>query len=383
MDTDVGSSGGGSGRERRPAARPGGRRWVAGAGLAVAALTAAACSNIAGTGTGRTATSTAPAPASPATASSLAQSPGTASSLQQQYEQVVSQVLPSVVQISTHQASGSGVVYDTRGDIVTNAHVVGSAHAVRVSLASGGKQLRAKVVGVFAPDDLAVIRVAGGAGVLHPASFGRSVFVRVGEIVLAMGNPLGLTGTVTDGIVSATGRTVSEGEGSSAVLISAIQTSAAINPGNSGGALVNLKGKVIGIPTLAVSDPQLGGAAAGIGFAIPSDTVTRIARQLIATGEVTNSGRASLGIIAETVADASGQPAGAGVVNVKPGGAAAKAGIRPGDVIIGVAGQKIPSVAVLQSVLASRKPGDQVQVRLARNGSETAVFVTLGSLTSG
>ena len=166
---------------------------------------------------------------------------------------------------------------------------------------------------MFAPDDLAVIRVQSGAGSLHPASFGRSASVRVGEIVLAMGNPLGLTGTVTDGIVSATGRTVSEGQGSSAVLISAIQTSAAINPGNSGGALVNLAGQVIGIPTLAAADPQLGGAAAGIGFAIPSDTVTSIAGQLIATGKVTNSGRASLGITAQTVADASGQPAGVGI----------------------------------------------------------------------
>ena len=146
-----------------------------------------------------------------------------------------------------------------------------------MGLASGGKPLTAEVVGVFTPDDLAVIKVDSGASSLHPASFGRSASVRVGEIVLAMGDPLGLTGTVTDGIVSATRRTVSEGQGSSAVLISAIQTSAAINPGNSGGALVNLAGQVIGIPTLAAADPQLGGAAAGIGFAIPSDTVTSIA----------------------------------------------------------------------------------------------------------
>src|SRR5512142_552520 len=173
----------------------------------------------------------------------------------------------------------------------------------------------------------AVIRVNSGAGSLHPASFARSASVQAGEIVLAMGNPLGLTGTVTDGIVSATGRTVSEGQGSSAVLISAIQTSAAINPGNSGGALVNLAGQVIGIPTLAAADPQLGGAAAGIGFAIPSDTVTGSAGQLIATGKVTSSGRASLGVGAQTVADASGQPAGVGVAAATPGGAAAKAGI--------------------------------------------------------
>jgi S1-C subfamily serine protease len=260
--------------------------------------------------------------------------------------------------------------------------VVGAATALQVSPARGGKPLPAQVVGVFAPDDLAVIRVGSGAGSLHPASFGRSASVRVGEIVLAMGNPLGLTGTVTDGIVSATGRTVSEGQGSSAVLISAIQTSAAINPGNSGGALVNLAGQVIGIPTLAATSPQLGGAAAGIGFAIPADTVTSIAAQLIATGNVSNSGRASLGIAAQTVADASGQPAGVGIVRVTPGGAAAGAGIQPGDIIMDLAGQPVPSVAVLQSVLAVHKPGDRVQARVSRDGAESTVQLTLGSLTS-
>ena len=107
----------------------------------------------------------------------------------------MSRVLPSVVEISTSQGSGSGVVYDTEGDIVTNAHVVGNAATVRVSPASGGKALAATVLGVFAPDDLAVIKVDSGAGALHPASFGRSASVQAGEIVLAMGNPLGLTGT--------------------------------------------------------------------------------------------------------------------------------------------------------------------------------------------
>ena len=345
-------------------------RWLAGAGTVLAVLTAAACSSAGGNG--GAAASLSPAPAST----------GAASSLEQQYEQVVARVLPSVVQISTSSGSGSGVVYDTKGDIVTNAHVVGTATALRVGPASGGEPLAAEVTGVFAPDDLAVIKVDSGAGSLRPASFARSASVRVGEIVLAMGNPLGLTGTVTDGIVSATGRTVSEGQGSSAVLISAIQTSAAINPGNSGGALVNLAGQVIGIPTLAATSPQLGGAAAGIGFAIPSDTVTSIASQLIATGKVSNSGRASLGISAQTVADASGQPAGVGIAGVSPGGAAAKAGIQPGDIITALAGQPVPSAAALQSVLAAHKPGDRVQARVSRDGTESTVQLTLGSLTS-
>jgi putative serine protease PepD len=302
--------------------------------------------------------------------------------LQRQYERVVATVLPSVVQITTPEGLGSGIVFDAEGDIVTNAHVVGSAKNVQVRLPSASKTLTAAVLGVFAPDDLAVIRLQGSAGVLRPATFGNSSAVRVGEIVLAMGNPLGLTGTVTDGIVSATGRTVSEGQGSSAVLISTIQTSAPINPGNSGGALVSLSGQVIGIPTLAASDPQMGGAAVGIGFAIPSDTVTSIARQLVTTGKVANSGRAALGITAETVADAGGQPAGAGVVAAKPGGPAAQAGIRAGDIILAVEGKTTNSATALQSVLATLKPGDEVRVRLSRDGTQSTVTATLGALTS-
>ncbi len=360
----------GWGKLARPWRRATGRRLGC-AGLMLLAVSAVACSSTGGSGSAPAASSASPAA-----------STGAASSLEQQFEQVISRVLPSVVQISTSQGSGSGVVYDTRGDIVTNAHVIGTATTLQVGLASGGKPLAARVIGVFAPDDLAVIRLQTGVNSIHPASFAHSASVRAGEIVLAMGNPLGLTGTVTEGIVSATGRTVSEGQGSSAVLISAIQTSAPINPGNSGGALVNLAGQVIGIPTLAAADPQLGGAAAGIGFAIPSDTITSIARQLIATGNVTSSGRASLGITAQTVADASGQPAGVGVVSVTAGGAAAKAGIVAGDIIIDLAGQPTTSVAALQSVLAAHKPGDRVQARLSRNGTVSVVLVTLGSLTS-
>ena len=354
--------------------RPIGWPGQASAGLALAiAAGVTACSG------GGAPVSSATSSARPAVSAPITGGPVT---LQRQYEQVVATVLPSVVQITTPEGLGSGVVFDAEGDIVTNAHVVGSAKDVRVRLPSGSKTLAAAVLGVFAPDDLAVIRVQGSAGTLRPATFERSSAVRVGEIVLAMGNPLGLTGTVTDGIVSATGRTVSESQGSSAVLISAIQTSAPINPGNSGGALVSLSGQVIGIPTLAASDPQMGGAAVGIGFAIPSDTVTSIARQLVTTGKVANSGRAALGITTETVADASGQPAGVGVVAAKPGGPAAQAGIRTGDIILAVEGKTTDSVTALQSVLAALKPGNQVRVRLSRDGTQSTVTATLGALTS-
>jgi S1-C subfamily serine protease len=357
-------------------------RWArrAGSGLALLAITVSvvACS---GGGGGTSAASSSPSvSASTSPAPSLPAAGGQAN-LQQQYERVVASVLPSVVQITTSEGLGSGVVFDRKGDIVTNAHVVGSAKNVHVRVPITSKTLAARVLGVFAPDDLAVIRVQHPPATMRPATFGRSSTVRVGEIVLAMGNPLGLTGTVTDGIVSATGRTVSEGQGSSAVLISAIQTSAPINPGNSGGALVSLSGQVIGIPTLAASDPQMGGAAVGIGFAIPSDTVTSIAPQLIATGTVTNSGRAALGVTVETVANAGGQPTGVGVVSVMKDGPAAQAGIRAGDVILAVNGQPTDSVTALQSVLAGLKPGDQVRVRLSRDGTKSTVTATVGTLT--
>ena len=202
-----------------------------------------------------------------------------ATSLQHELVSVVRAVSPSVVQIETPQDLGSGVVFDARGDIVTNAHVVGNATRFLVTLASGDS-LPAKVVGRDAANDLAVIRITGARP--RPATFADSSQVAVGDIVLALGNPLGLRSSVTEGIVSAVGRSVPEGDG--VTLSSVIQTSAAINPGNSGGALVNLSGHVIGIPTLAALDPQMGSSVApGIGFAIAGNTVRRTATALTRT----------------------------------------------------------------------------------------------------
>jgi len=194
---------------------------------------------------------------------------GAATGLQQQYENAVTKVLPSVVQIFTSDATGSGVVYDSKGDIITNAHVVGDESTVKVVPATGGDTLTAKVLGTFPAGDLAVIKVESNASQLKAAAFGDSDDVRAGQIVLAMGNPLGLTGSVSQGIVSALGRTVSAsssagGASSATTITDAIQTTAAINGGNSGGALVNLNDQVIGIPTAAARDPEAG-AAPGIG----------------------------------------------------------------------------------------------------------------------
>jgi putative serine protease PepD len=297
-----------------------------------------------------------------------------AETFQQQLVSDVRAVSPSVVQIATRSGLGSGVVYDGHGNIVTNAHVVGNATKFSVTLTSGTHL--GTLVGSFPADDLAVVHVEGITP--PPASFADSSKIEVGDVALAIGNPLGLRSSVTEGIVSSLGRTVSEGNG--VVLASAIQTSAAINPGNSGGALVNLAGQVIGIPTLTALDPELGGAQApGIGFAIPSNTVRRIAGQLIEKGSVERSGRAFLGVRVSSIVGG-----GVLVAGVTPGGPAAKAGIKPGDIIVAVDGKPTPTADVLVAVLAGLKPGQRVSVKvLQRNGKARTVSVTLGDLHGG
>jgi S1-C subfamily serine protease len=222
------------------------------------------------------------APATPA-GTSLAQA-----ATQDAFVSAIKRVLPSVVEIRTRTGLGSGVVFDSHGDIVTNAHVVGDGAGLEVIESGSAQPVPASLVGVDRPDDLAVIRVSAAAD-LRPAVFGDSADLVPGDIVLAIGNPLGLSGSVTEGIVSAVGRVVAEpgSQGSpGATLRDAIQTSAAINPGNSGGALATVDGVVVGIPTLAATRQEAGGAAPGIGFAIPSDTIVMIARELVTAGHV-------------------------------------------------------------------------------------------------
>ena len=321
-----------------------------------------------------------------AAASGQGQGQASAATLQRAYVRVVRGVLPSVVEIRTSAGLGSGVIFDNAGHIVTNAHVVGTSKTFEVMLSGSVTPLHAKLVDSYPPDDLAVIKLTGSHH-LVPATFADSSKLQVGDVVLAMGNPLGFASSVTDGIISATGRTVSEPQGSDspgATLPDAIQTSAAINPGNSGGALVNLSEQVVGIPTLAASDPQLGGAAAGIGFAIPSNIVTSIASQIIKFGHVNNSHRAALGVRVRTVVGANGQPAGAGIVSVLAGSGAAKAGLRPGDVIIAVGRSATPDTETLAAILAGLRPGQRVPVTvLKKGGGKATVQVTLGQLPGG
>jgi putative serine protease PepD len=306
-------------------------------------------------------------------------------SLQAAYENVVRQVLPSVVEITAGSSTGSGVVYSTNGYIVTNAHVVSTAKNFDVYTSVLSKPLKARLVGVFAPDDIAVIKVNAKGSELKPARWADSGRVQVGDIVLAMGSPYGLADSVTQGIVSATGRTVTGPkipDQPPTAISDAIQTSAAINPGNSGGALVMLSGQVLGIPTLSATDPELGTSAEGIGFAIPSDTVRDIANQLIRTGKVTKSGRASLDITGRTHVNERGEPDGVTVATTAQGGSAAKAGITAGDVIVAVDGQVITSLNRFEDVMLDYQPGQRVAVEVLRNGNPRKITATLGSLGS-
>ncbi|MFJ6617031.1 S1C family serine protease [Kitasatospora sp. NPDC091335] len=357
---------------------------------AALAVAVAAALTLAGCSSGSPASSPVAATGSPsASGTKQPTTPGPsngATQLQEAYQTVIANVLPSVVQITTGDSLGSGIVYDDKGDIVTNAHVIGSAKSFTVTLANSTKTLDAGLVASYPDADLAVIRLTSPPSGLRPASFGDSGKVQLGQITLAMGSPLGLSSSVTQGIVSATGRTVSEPQapGSPGATIgNMVQTSAAINPGNSGGALVDLDSKVIGINTLAATEPQSNGAAApGIGFAIPASTITNIADQLIKQGKVTNSGRAALGITARTSFDQQFQPAGAVIVAVTAGGAAASAGLQAGDVITKIGDTAVDSLNALTTALASLTPGSKVTVTYTRDGATKTAEVTLGELES-
>lgn len=367
------------GRGQTPGAR---RPW-----RALALVAGGASLILAATGCGSGSSVKAAQPAKAGVTTSTAPAPqavtgiGGALALQQTFVSVVANVRREVVEVtSTSQGTtdlGSGIVYDNQGDIVTNAHVVGDAKAFQVTF-SDGVTASATLVGVYLAGDLAVIKVPARPN-LQPAKFGESKALQIGDIVLAIGNPLGFASSVTEGIVSFNGRSVAES--STVVLPSTVQTSAAINPGNSGGALVDLNAEVIGIPTLAATDQQQGGAAAGIGFAIPSDTVKLIVPQLVSSGKVTNTGRAQLGIHAASSSRIPGQSSGVVVADASPGGPADKAGIKGGDLITAINNTPTPSLADLQDVLASLTPGQQAMVAIkSQSGAKRTVSVTLSQL---
>ena len=278
--------------------------------------------------------------------------------------------------------TGSGFVWDNRGNIVTNFHVIRDASRAEVTLADGSTW-EASLVGYAREKDLAVLHIEAPRGRLRPIPIGTSVDLKVGQSVLAIGNPFGYDQTLTTGIVSALGREIVSPDG--VPIRDVIQTDAAINPGNSGGPLLDSAGRLIGVNTAIVSPS---GGYAGVGFAIPVDTVNWVVPQLIAFGKVQ---RPTLGVdlASDHIARRAGIK-GAVVTQVEQGSGADRAGIRPayrdrrgrvrvGDVIVAVNGEPIRTGGELGLVLETFREGDVVTVTVDRDGEEKDLEVTLGA----
>jgi putative serine protease PepD len=292
---------------------------------------------------------------------------------------IAQQVLPSVVSIEieagAESGSGSGFVVSEDGYILTNNHVAAPATnggSLTVYL-EDGRSATAKIIGRNSSYDLAVLKVDLDS--LQPIALGDSEQVKVGDMAIAIGAPLGLSGTVTAGIISSLDRPVTAGGSGELAYINAIQTDAAINPGNSGGPLINASGQVIGVNSAIASlAPSFSGEAGsiGLGFAIPINSAKRIAEEIIQTGS------AKTPIIGVTL-DTRYTGEGAKVSEVTADGPAEAAGIRPGDIITGVNGRTTLDATELVVAVRSYAPGDVVEVAYDRNGREANASVTLGA----
>jgi putative serine protease PepD len=308
---------------------------------------------------------------------------------------VAEQNLPSVVTIQAKAGNGagagtgSGEVIRTDGYIMTNNHVIAiaaSGGAVDVVF-SDGSTVPATIVGRDPQTDLAVLKVDPSAHSLRAIPMGDSSSVVVGQGVVVLGAPLGLTNTVTTGIVSALDRTIqvpAEND-TAALLVSAVQTDAAINPGNSGGAMLNCAGQLIGVPSAGATVPSASGepssgGSIGLGFAIPVDLATTVTSEIIDTGTVTHAFFGLVTLPVPGTAEEGAVPQGLFVRDVVPGGPSAKAGLRPGDVITSINGQPATSNVQLQEITLTSKPGSTVDLEYTRNGSSATATVTLGTM---
>ena len=300
-------------------------------------------------------------------------------SLQDIYEKCIPSTVSIICTLDRGSSSGSGVVLSSDGYVITNYHVVEGATAVSVLL-TDGRELTARMVGGDKLSDLAVLMV--DAQDLIPAEFGDSDSLRVGDMVVAIGDPLGveLRGTMTDGIVSAINRNLTT-DGRTLTLI---QTNAALNSGNSGGPLINCYGQVVGINTMKIGDYVSSAGVEGLGFAIPSTTVKQIVDQLISQGYV--SGRPELGIqgvdVPEFYQFYYRMPAGVYVNAVVIGSDAEAQGIQVKDIILAVDGQRIESLDDIETILYNHKPGDTVDIVIYRSGRQYQMELVLGESVS-
>jgi putative serine protease PepD len=348
--------------------------WVMWVGMAVAAVLGAVAGGVAVSSNQEPASGSAAAPL-PDTAQTCAAT------------DVATKALPSVVTISAQSGdaagTGSGEIIRSDGYILTNNHVISlAANGGQVSvLFNDGRSVPAVITGRDPKSDLAVIKVDGEKD-LPVIAFGSSEDVQVGQPVVALGAPLGLSNTVTSGIVSALDRTIEVpgDDGQTALLVSAVQTDAAINPGNSGGALVNCAAELIGVPSAGASIPDSGGGGSagdiGLGFAIPVDHAKSVSDEIIETGTVTH---AYFGFSLITVPASQSRPGGVYVRSVVAGSPAEQGGLRAGDVITAIDGSPVTTTNDVAAVTLTKNPGDTVTVDYVRSGKTASAEVKLGA----
>ena len=311
--------------------------------------------------------------ASPQSLENIAEIPGAIS-----WQDVYEKVMPSVVSITCHtgrsSSCGTGVIMDAGGYIITNAHVVENAMQIQVLL-TDGRELEAQCVGSDVLSDLAVLKVS--ASNLTPAEFGDSAALRVGDEVVAIGDPLGieLRGTMTNGIISGINRDIKSGNRT----LTLLQTTAALNTGNSGGPLVNCYGQVVGINTMKIGDYASSGGVEGLGFAIPITSVQTVLEQLATQGYV--AGRPSLGLTGQEISTFTQfyyhMPAGILITAVESGSSAETQGIRRGDILTSLNGRSVTTLDTLEEIIFASTPGDKLTATIVRNNREYTVTLTV------